>query len=104
MWLEFFTSASTPVQGVLLYLALINIVAFVAFWLDKMKSQLRHRRIPEKTLWLLTLFGGTAGALLSMHLFRHKTKKHSFQAVMVLILLIQIGAVVLWFGEDLFVY
>lgn len=73
----------------LLYLALINITAFFAFGWDKLRSQVdgwRGRRVSEKMLWLLTLIGGSIGALLGMHFFRHKTKKLSFQAGIAVIL------------------
>lgn len=86
---------------VLIYVAAINLVAFVIYALDKVKATSRARRISEKTLWTLALLGGTAGAMLSMHLFRHKTKKHSFQAVLLLILLGQLALIFLIFDEML---
>lgn len=69
----------------------INLVTFIYFGWDKMRSETaKARRIPEKILWLLTLIGGSVGALSGMHLFRHKTKKLSFQAGIAVILCLQI--------------
>jgi uncharacterized membrane protein YsdA (DUF1294 family) len=48
--------------------------------------------VREKTLWLLALLGGSPAALAGMHVFRHKTKKLSFQAGLAAILAIQITA------------
>lgn len=92
-------SALPPIfQILMLYLLVLNIITFIAFGLDKMKSRGNGRRTPEKTLWLLTLLGGSPAALLSMKYFRHKTKKLSFQAVIVLILAIQIAMIFFLFS------
>ncbi len=73
------------------YFVTTNLVAFILFGVDKSRSQqVGVRRIRERTLWLSMLIGGSLGALLAMHLFRHKTKKISFQAVAALILMVQI--------------
>ena len=75
----------------LAYAAIINIYAFFIFGFDKARStQNGAKRIRERTLWLSMLFGGSLGALLAMYLFRHKTKKLSFQSVAALILMVQI--------------
>lgn len=68
---------------------IINLAAFLAFWSDKSRSRRGLRRISERTLWLLALAGGSAGALLGMSVFRHKTKKLSFQVVLAVILALQ---------------
>lgn len=68
----------------------LNIFVFFVYWLDKANSISKKRRISERTLWILALLGGSPGALLSMHLFRHKTKKLSFQAGLAVILLVQV--------------
>jgi len=81
----------TQILGI--YFVLINVITFFAYGFDKMKSRGEGRRTPEKTLWLLTLLGGSPAALLAMHYFRHKTKKLSFQAVIILILCLQISAI-----------
>lgn len=73
------------------YGILINLYAFFIFGFDKARStQSNTRRIRERTLWISMVLGGSLGALLGMHLFRHKTKKLSFQAVAAVILMAQV--------------
>ena len=60
------------------WLICINCIAFLVYGLDKKKAKARHRRIPEKTLFLLALLGGGIGCLGGMYLLRHKTKHLSF--------------------------
>ncbi|MCQ2334625.1 MAG: DUF1294 domain-containing protein [Paludibacteraceae bacterium] len=89
----------TQVLGmpILLYLAVINVVAFAAYGADKYKAQHGQWRIPEKTLLGLALIGGAAGALAGMFTFRHKTKHLSF---LILVPLMLVGWIVLlgWMG------
>lgn len=78
-------------QLLILYLVIINLVAFFAFGWDKLRSQVSgRRRVSEGELWLLTALGGSVGSLLGMHFFRHKTKKLSFQTGIAVILAGQI--------------
>lgn len=77
-----------------IYLGGINLLAFAFFGLDKALAGGKAWRIPEKTLWLLALIGGSLGALAGMNFFRHKTKKTSFQLVLMVIILAQ--ALLLW--------
>ncbi|OGH86076.1 MAG: hypothetical protein A2493_02960 [Candidatus Magasanikbacteria bacterium RIFOXYC12_FULL_33_11] len=77
-------------QIIIIYLAIINFLTFITFGLDKSKSINNSRRISEKTLWIMSLIGGSLGALLAMKMFRHKTKKLSFQAMMAVIMMMQI--------------
>lgn len=84
-------------QALILYIVAVNLVTFVYFGMDKSRAQRQVRRTPENILWFLSLIGGTVGALGAMHVFRHKTKKISFQLVLALICLVQIGAVILIF-------
>lgn len=60
------------------YLIVINIVTWIAFGLDKWKAKTGKWRIPERTLLLLALAGGSLGALAGMIMFRHKTRKAKF--------------------------
>ncbi|PLX28303.1 DUF1294 domain-containing protein [Candidatus Parcubacteria bacterium] len=87
---DWFFTLPTLTQAITSYAIIINLVAFFFYGIDKMKAAGNHRRISEKTLWTLALVGGSAGALLAMKFFRHKTKKLSFQAVLAGILALQI--------------
>ena len=60
------------------YLIVINIVTWIAFGLDKWKAKSGKWRIPERTLLLMALAGGSLGALAGMIMFRHKTRKAKF--------------------------
>ncbi|MBI4427249.1 MAG: DUF1294 domain-containing protein [Candidatus Magasanikbacteria bacterium] len=88
--MRWFLELNLPTQILLLYFLLINLISFFYIGVDKMKAQLNRRRVSEKTLWLSALIGGSLGTLLGMHFFRHKTKKISFQAILAIILAIQI--------------
>ena len=79
----------------LIYLAAINLIAFLAMGVDKFKARNAAWRIPEKTLFLLAIIGGSVGAILGMFAFRHKTKHLSFRIGLPLILAAQCAAV--WF-------
>ena len=63
-----------------LYLAGINGVTWVAFADDKAAAQVGDRRVPERTLLLITLIGGTPAAYFARHSLRHKTRKQPFSA------------------------
>jgi len=41
-----------------IYLAMINIVAYILMWADKIKALSHTWRISEKTLWKLAILGG----------------------------------------------
>ncbi len=89
---EFLTSFDLKYQVLIIYILVINIITFFAFGLDKMKSRKQGAsRLSEKSLWILSLIGGSIGALWGMNYFRHKTKKLSFQAGMAVILMVQLG-------------
>lgn len=76
---------------VIIYLILINLAAFVLMGLDKRKAKKNLWRIPEKTLFLSAILGGSAGAIAGMYVFHHKTRHWYFVIGMPLILVIQIG-------------
>ena len=78
-----------------LYLAAMNLLAFAAFGRDKSAARRGQRRIPEKTLFQLALLGGSLGAFIGMHLFRHKTRHPSFTWGVPLFLIAHIA--ILWF-------
>ena len=78
----------------LVWLAAINLVTFAVYGIDKAKAKRGAWRVPEKTLFLLPLLGGSLGALLGMRVFHHKTKHWYFVWGIPLILLAQIALAV----------
>jgi uncharacterized membrane protein YsdA (DUF1294 family) len=69
-----------PIGLSVLAILLFNAVAFMAAGLDKRRAERGLRRIPERTLLLLSLPLAAPGLLLGMRAFRHKTGKFSFIA------------------------
>lgn len=72
------------------YLILVNILAFFLMGIDKKKARTGAWRIPEKTLFLSAILGGSIGAIAGMQLFRHKTKHRTFVVGMPVIFLVQL--------------
>ena len=79
---------------ILIYLIVINIIAFAMMGIDKRKAIKRRWRIPEKSLFLSAILGGSIGAIAGMQLFRHKTKHTKFVIGMPAILILQIVIIV----------
>lgn len=83
-----------PVTAVLIYFIFINFTAFLLMGMDKSKARRGKWRIPEKTLFLSAILGGSIGAILGMQIFRHKTKHASFRIGMPCILIFQLVLVI----------
>lgn len=96
--MQFFTDFK--VFACLVYLIVINIIAFILYGVDKRKAQKGKWRISENTLLLLAVLGGSLGAIVGMKIFRHKTKKKAFSVGLPIILFFQILMIVLfvWLG------
>ena len=78
------------VKNIIIYLIVINIIGFLAMGIDKRRAKMMEWRIPEKTLFLITLFGGGVGTIVGMYTFRHKTKKKYFTIGLPAILITEI--------------
>ena len=78
----------------LIYLAIMNIVAFLTYGLDKWKAKKDKWRVPEKVLLLMAAVGGSIGAFLGMRIFHHKTQKWKFKLGVPVIFLLQVALVV----------
>ena len=83
-----------PIVIVILAVAVImNLVSFFLMRHDKECAKAGKRRVPEKTLFLVTaLFGGIGGTA-AMFIFRHKTKHWYFMAFFPLMMVIQIAII-----------
>ena len=75
----------------LIILAVISLLTFVSYGLDKHAARQKTWRVPERRLLLFGLAGGAAGALLAMQIFHHKTRKAKFWIVNIIGLLWQIA-------------
>ena len=69
----------------------INVVAFIMYGIDKYKAKKAKWRIPEATLLLLAVLGGSIGAWMGMKVWHHKTMHKKFKYGIPAILLIQIA-------------
>ncbi|MBQ8139131.1 MAG: DUF1294 domain-containing protein [Lachnospiraceae bacterium] len=78
----------------IIYLAIINIIALVAMGIDKQKAIKNRWRIPEKRLFLYVIIGGVIGGIFGMFVFRHKTKHPKFRIFFPLITIVEYGALI----------
>ena len=79
---------------VIYYLLIINALAFIVYGIDKLKARKGWWRIPEATLLLLALVGGSIGSWLGMKLWHHKTMHRKFQYGLPTIFLLQLALAV----------
>jgi len=80
----------TPTLIGIIYLIITNIIGYAIMGIDKSKAKKHAWRIPEKTLFGISIIGGSLGTLLGMYSFRHKTKHWYFVIGMPLILIIHV--------------
>lgn len=79
-------------KWILVYIAGMNVTGFFLMGLDKKRARAHAWRIPEKTLFLCSLIGGSVGTWAGMYAFRHKTKHWYFVVGMPLVLFLQLAA------------
>ena len=83
------------IRLILLYLLIVNAIAFILMLADKRMAQKNLWRIPEATLLMSAAIGGSIGSLAGMYTFRHKTKHLKFTLGVPAILIAQIVIVFL---------
>jgi uncharacterized membrane protein YsdA (DUF1294 family) len=76
-------------------LALVNVITYWIYWLDKSRAKKGSRRISERELLVWAAIGGTPAAILAMRKFRHKTQKVSFRIAFWGVVLAQVALVVM---------
>ena len=82
---------ATVVYGIVV--AVMSLVCFLAYGLDKRRAAKGGRRVSERTLHLMAFLGGWPGALLGQRHFRHKTQKMSFRLVFWMVVVCHVGIV-----------
>lgn len=65
-------------MGLVFMMVLLSLLLFVAMWQDKRLAINGEIRIPERTLFMLAVFGGAIGGTIGMYKFHHKTKHAKF--------------------------
>ena len=88
------------------YFATINLLAFALMGIDKRKAIKGAFRIPEATLFIIAVIGGSLGSIIGgsigsiagMYTFRHKTRHFKFVYGMPAILFVQILLLILLFN------
>ena len=85
---------SDPAGWLAVYLAVINLATFIVYGADKRRARKGKWRVPERTLFLRPLLGGSVGALLGMRVFHHKTRHWYFVWGIPAILLAQLALAV----------
>lgn len=77
------------------YLAWMNLIGFALMGIDKRRAVKKLWRIPESTLFIIALIGGSIGSIIGMKVFHHKTRHWYFVYGMPAILLLQLAAVII---------
>jgi len=65
--------------AVIFYFIVINLLGLCLMGMDKSKARRHAWRISEKSLFLVSILGGSLGTWAGMYLFRHKTKHWYFR-------------------------
>lgn len=74
----------------ILYLLFVNFLGLFTMYIDKERAKKRAFRIPESTLFTISIIGGSIGSILGMYLFRHKTRHLTFVLGIPIILFLQV--------------
>ena len=76
-----------------IYVVTINVVTFFLYGIDKWRARHSKWRIEESTLLWWAAFGGSAGALLGMKVWHHKTLHRKFKYGVPAILIAQVAVI-----------
>ena len=78
---------------VLINLAVINVVTFFMYGIDKWKAKKSKWRIRETALLGLAVLGGSIGAWLGMKVWHHKTQHKKFKYGVPAIITVQLALI-----------
>jgi uncharacterized membrane protein YsdA (DUF1294 family) len=87
---------SLKVDLLLSWLIAITLITFLTYGYDKAAARSGQLRVPERILTGLAFIGGTAGALVGMRTFHHKTAKASFQLRFWIVVAVQVLLIALY--------
>jgi len=79
---------------ILIYLAAVSLWSIIVTVHDKRAAKKGRRRVPERTLMLLSLAGGSVFMYVTMQLIRHKTRHAKFMIGIPVMIVLQLFAVI----------
>ncbi len=82
-------SEGFKIGGLVLNWLGINLIAFLQFGADKRRARKGKWRISERMLFFTAMLGGSAGSILGMRHFHHKTLHRKFAIGLPVLLLFQ---------------
>ena len=85
---------------ILIYLAVINVVTFFMYGVDKWKGKKSKWRIREAALLTLAVLGGSIGAWLGMKVWHHKTQHKKFKYGIPAIIIVQLLLIAYYLYEQ----
>lgn len=83
----------------LIYFMLVSLISVIVTAYDKSAAKRGKRRVRERTLMLLSLFGGSVAMYLTMLTIRHKTKHKKFTVGIPLIIILQLILAILLMNQ-----
>ena len=88
-------------KWVILYYAVLTVITYALFAIDKKRAVCKKRRIQELTLFVFSLLAGAPGGLLAMVIYHHKTRKPYFAVTLPILTIIHAALFVYVTGVDL---
>jgi uncharacterized membrane protein YsdA (DUF1294 family) len=79
-----------------IYMLIINFVSGILFAYDKQAAKKNRRRIPEITLHIVELLGGTFANIMLMYTLRHKNRKFSYWVWTWLLMILWLAFLILY--------
>ena len=89
--------AFTDWNPFLIWISAASLVTFILYGYDKAQAKRGGTRVPELVLHGLALAGGFLGGWLGRGIFRHKTQKPAFTAVLIISTVIYVGVAIYLF-------
>ena len=81
----------------IIYLIIINIIAYFAMKSEKIRARRSIYRIPESTHFIVAMIGGSIGAIIGMWRFKHKINDIKFTVGLPVVFVLQLFLWV-WFS------
>ena len=75
------------------YYIIVNLIAFILYYVDKQRAIKEAWRIPEKTLLGIAFIGGGLGAHMGMKVWHHKTQKTLFRILVPITIFLHVGLI-----------